>query len=81
MLTDKKLQDLKKKVYQLQIHIKSCNEVLEAIIKEIEENDKPPTKSQSIALKRQANKTELMNHFRQMDEDKRLGKPVRYKRK
>ncbi|MBK9792704.1 MAG: hypothetical protein IPP60_06280 [Sphingobacteriales bacterium] len=80
MLTNKKTGDLKK-VYQVQTQLKSCNEVLETIIKEIEENDKPPTKGQSIALKRQANKKELMNHLRQMDENRRFGKPVRYKRK
>ena len=81
MLTDKKLQELKNKVYQLQIHIKSCNEVLETIIKEIEENDKPMTTRQSNKLKREAKFTELVNHLRQIDENKRLGKPVRYKLK
>ncbi|MCC6516810.1 MAG: hypothetical protein IT275_10695 [Chitinophagales bacterium] len=75
------MQELKKKVYQLQIHIKSCNEVLEDMIKEIEESDKPLTKGQSAALKRQANKMELMNLFHQIDENRRFGKPVRYKLK
>ncbi|MFN8284542.1 MAG: hypothetical protein U0U67_15070 [Chitinophagales bacterium] len=74
MLTDKKLNDLKKKVYELQIHIKSCSEVLDTIIKEIEENDKPPTKGQSAALKRQANKTERMNRIREMFEMDRIRK-------
>lgn len=74
MLTDKKLDDLKKKVYELQIHIKSCSVVLETIIKEIEENDKPLTTRQSNKIKRDAEMTDRINKYHQMFEKKRIRK-------